>query len=124
MLEVICFRERSSKREIKLIGILSFIHTSVWKTLFGKAADSLERSIEQEDEYMIIENDTLVNRFISVPKDFGNLNCAAFAAGIVHGILDCADFVCSRSHSIRFARLAFTDSLLSFYISLFLLLAS
>mmetsp|Transcript_13821 Transcript_13821/g.20842 ORF Transcript_13821/g.20842 Transcript_13821/m.20842 type:complete len:181 (+) Transcript_13821:42-584(+) len=88
MFELISFREKSSKRETKLVGILSFIHSTVWRALFGKQADSLERSIEHENEYMIIENETLVNKYISVPKNLSNLNCAAFAAGIVHGILD------------------------------------
>jgi len=33
-----------------MIGILQFIHTTVWTTLFGKAADELQRSTESEDE--------------------------------------------------------------------------
>lgn len=37
---------------------------------------------------MIHEKDPVVNSFISVPKDLGHLNCAAFVAGVVHGILD------------------------------------
>lgn len=40
---------------------------------------------------MIIENSMLVNRFISIPKDRAGLNCAAFAAGIVHGMLEAAE---------------------------------
>lgn len=40
---------------------------------------------------MIIENSMLVNRFISIPKDRAGLNCAAFAAGVVHGMLDAAE---------------------------------
>ena len=35
---------------------------------------------------MIVENENLVNRFISVPKELG-LNCSAFVAGIVEGML-------------------------------------
>lgn len=42
---------------------------------------------------MIIENAVLVNKFISTPKDLSGLNCAAFVAGVVEGILDGADFV-------------------------------
>ena len=30
--------------------MLYFIHTTVWKTMFGKQADSLEKSTENEDE--------------------------------------------------------------------------
>lgn len=54
ILELYCYREKSSKRETKFIGILSFIHTNVWKVLFGKTADSLEKSTEQEDECISI----------------------------------------------------------------------
>ena len=50
ILELYCYRERSSKRETKLLGILSFVYSTVWKVLFGKQADSLEKSTEQEDE--------------------------------------------------------------------------
>lgn len=41
---------------------------------------------------MISDRDLLVNRFISVPKDMGQLNCGAFVAGIVKGVLDSAGF--------------------------------
>jgi hypothetical protein len=32
------------------LGVLQFIHTVIWKTLFGKPADSLEKSREHDDE--------------------------------------------------------------------------
>lgn len=50
MLELIVWREKNSKRETRILGILQFIHTQVWKTLFGKTADSLEKSREHDDE--------------------------------------------------------------------------
>ena len=34
---------------------------------FWKPADNLQKSVERENEYMIHDNDPLVNRFISVP---------------------------------------------------------
>lgn len=43
---------------------------------------------------MISDKDMIVNTFISVPKEMGGLNCAAFVAGIVESILYGADFVC------------------------------
>ncbi|KYR01489.1 hypothetical protein DLAC_01475 [Tieghemostelium lacteum] len=92
LLELLVVREKNSKRETKLLGILSFINTTVWKALFGKPADSLEKSTEAEDEYMISDNNMLVNKFISLPKNFSSLNCAAFVAGIVEGILCSAEF--------------------------------
>lgn len=43
---------------------------------------------------MINENGPLmVTKFISIPKDYGTLNCNAFVAGIIEGILDAAEFV-------------------------------
>jgi len=42
---------------------------------------------------MISENEPLVSKFISTPREMTQLNCAAFVAGIVEGILDAAEFV-------------------------------
>ncbi|XP_008797252.1 trafficking protein particle complex subunit 5 isoform X2 [Phoenix dactylifera] len=83
VLELLCHREKGNRRETRLLGILSFVHSTVWKVLFGKVADSLEKGTEHEDEYMISEKELLVNRFISIPKDMGTFNCGAFVAGIV-----------------------------------------
>lgn len=76
------------KREHRLIPILQFIHTQVYRYCFGKAADGLERSVEEEDEYMITLNQPPLTQFISVPKDMAQLSCEAFTAGIVEGVLD------------------------------------
>ncbi|CAK9231652.1 unnamed protein product [Sphagnum troendelagicum] len=92
MLELLCHREKGNRRETRLLNILSFVHSTVWKSLFGKVADSLEKGTEHEDEYMISEKELLVNRYISVPKDMGAFNCGAFVAGVVKGVLDGAGF--------------------------------
>lgn len=42
---------------------------------------------------MIIDSDPLISKFISIPKDFGQLNCNAFVAGIIEAILDGYQFV-------------------------------
>eukprot|EP00741_Cyanophora_paradoxa_P017310 tig00020961_g16720.t1 len=89
MLELTCSREKGNKRETKIINILSFISSTLWKTLFGKAADSLEKGATNEDEYMIRESEPLVNKFIAAQQNF---NCAAFVAGIIKGVLDGAEF--------------------------------
>jgi len=91
-LELISARERNFKREIKLVGILSFIHSTVWKVIFGKQADALEQSTDHDDEYMIIENQPVISKYISTPKDMSGLNCAAFVGGIIQGVLDAAEF--------------------------------
>ena len=90
MLEILSYREKGNRREIRLQGILQFINTNIWRCLFGKVADSLE--VYNDDEYVISDRSPLVNRFISVPKDLGDLNCAAFVAGIIKGVLDIAGF--------------------------------
>ena len=92
VIELITARDRQTKRETRLVNMLQFICNVVWKYLFNKAADNLERSTENEDEYMIHEHSPLTNAFISVPTDLGQLNCAALLAGIIAGILDSARF--------------------------------
>lgn len=66
--------------------------STCWKALFGKAADALERSTGNDDEYMIHELEPLTNKFISVPPDLGQLDCAAYIAGIIRGILTSSGF--------------------------------
>ncbi|KAI8989354.1 NO signaling/Golgi transport ligand-binding domain-containing protein [Pilobolus umbonatus] len=92
ILELLTWREKVAKREIKVLGILYFIHSTVWKALFGKQADSLEKSTENEDEYMISDNEPVLTRYISVPKELSQLNCNAFVAGIVEAVLDGCQF--------------------------------
>jgi hypothetical protein len=43
-----------AKRETKLLSVLSYISSTMWKSMFGKAAE-LERSTASEHEYMIVE---------------------------------------------------------------------
>ncbi|KAI9267437.1 NO signaling/Golgi transport ligand-binding domain-containing protein [Sporodiniella umbellata] len=92
MLELLTWREKVAKRETKVLGILYFIHSTVWKALFGKQADSLEKSTENEDEYMISDNEPVLSKYISVPKELSQLNCNAFIAGIVEAVLDGCQF--------------------------------
>eukprot|EP00871_Galdieria_phlegrea_P003681 jgi/Galph1/4313/GphlegSOOS_G3010.1 len=91
-LELLCFRERINRRETRVVNILGFIRVNLWKFLFRKQADYLKKVTDREDEYYLEEEEPLVNRFISVPKDLGQLNCAAFMGGIIRGVLDSAGF--------------------------------
>ena len=92
--ELHCWRERLAKRESRLLNILSFIYTSVWKIIFGKQADSLEKGTENQDEYWIVDNEPLLTRFISVPREFSSLNPGAFVGGMLEAILDSCQFPC------------------------------
>lgn len=84
------------------MGILQFISSTVWKALFGKAADSLERSIDHVDEYMIVERDPITSTFISVPSDLGQFSADAYVSGIIAGILEGAGFPARvTAHSVR-----------------------
>lgn len=55
VLELLAYRSREFKRETKLMNVLQFVSTVVWKSLFSKPADSLERSIDHADEFMIVD---------------------------------------------------------------------
>lgn len=74
------------------MNILQFVSAQVWKSLFGKPADSLERSIDHADEFMIVEYEPLTSTYISVPSDLGQLSVDAFLSGIIAGVLDGAGF--------------------------------
>ncbi|EDO27087.1 predicted protein [Nematostella vectensis] len=71
ILDVLVLREKGLKREVRVLNILLFIKSVLWKSLFGKEADKLEQANDDDKTYYIIEKEPLVNRFISVPKDKG-----------------------------------------------------
>jgi hypothetical protein len=47
---------------------------------------------------MISDNDPILTRYISVPKELSQLNCNAFIAGIVEACLDGYQFVSGLDH--------------------------
>ncbi|KAK8379618.1 hypothetical protein O3P69_019524 [Scylla paramamosain] len=87
MVELLFVRERNYKRETKLLSILLFVKGTLWKSLFGKEADKLDRATDDERIFYLIEKEPLVNRFVSVPRDKSSINCAAFVAGIIEATL-------------------------------------
>lgn len=91
-LDMMWVREKPMKRPTKLIDVLLFVQTNIWRSLFGAAADTLEKSTAEENEYRITDNEPLVNRFISIPRDMESLNCAAFVAGMIEGVLSSTGF--------------------------------
>lgn len=96
LLDLLLHREppRTQLRPLTIISLLHFIKTTVWTHLFARQADRLEKSANPEtpDEYMIIDNEPLVNAYVSVPREMSQLNCAAYVAGIVEGVCDGAGF--------------------------------
>ena len=53
------------KRECKIENMLHHINNNIWKTLFGQAADGIEQSVEDDDEYRIIDSNPYTNLFAS-----------------------------------------------------------
>ncbi|KAK3945780.1 NO signaling/Golgi transport ligand-binding domain-containing protein [Diplogelasinospora grovesii] len=96
LLDLLLFREppRTQTRPLTIIALLHFIKVNIWQHLFGRQADRLEKSSNPDtpDEYMIIDNEPLVNAYISVPREMSSLNCAAYVAGIIEGVCDGAAF--------------------------------
>lgn len=92
-LEYVTLREgKAARRETRVLGILRFIHTQVWRVLFGRPADAIQVSPDDSSKYMIVDNAPIVTEFVSVPRDMSQLSCAAFVAGIIESILTSSDF--------------------------------
>jgi hypothetical protein len=77
-----------TKRETRIMSILQFVSSAVWKSLFGKPADSLERSIDHADEYMIFDYNPITSNFVSVHQSSAD----AYISGIIAGVLEGAGF--------------------------------
>lgn len=92
VLELLAYRARDYTRQTKLMNMLQFVSTTAWKYLFGKAADSLEKSIDHADEFMIVDYAPITSTCISVPADLGGLSVDAYISGIIAGMLQGAGF--------------------------------
>ncbi|KAK2976653.1 hypothetical protein RJ640_009442, partial [Escallonia rubra] len=82
VLELLCHREKGNRRETRLLGILSFVHSTVWKVLFGKV--SISRVLPLFSPVCALEigcGGTLVRRVLMEESD----RCqAAFGAYSLH----------------------------------------
>ncbi|KAK0777112.1 Trafficking protein particle complex subunit 31 [Friedmanniomyces endolithicus] len=97
LLDLLLYRQqtasqRPATRPTRIVELLQFIHTTLWRALWGRTADALEQSTTKRNEYMIVDNEPVVNTYISIPREMSQLNCAAFVAGIVEGVCDAAGF--------------------------------
>lgn len=80
------------------MSILQFISIKVWNSLFGRPADSLERSIDHSDEFMIFDYNPITSHFISVHQSVAD----AYLSGIIAGILEGAGFHAEvTAHSVQ-----------------------
>lgn len=86
-------------RTMRLLPVLTYVHSTLYRYLFGRPADSLERSTDNPDEYMIGDDDMLITKGIEVPKEMSELSCGALVAGIVEAVLDGAGFVGRARHN-------------------------
>ena len=91
-LELITLREQNSTKEIRFVYFLLFIKNHVWPILFNKSDCTVEMHEHNKYIYMIKEQNTLCNRFACLPKGQRHLNCSAFTAGIIEGMLNAAGF--------------------------------
>jgi hypothetical protein len=90
-------RDRNLRKEIRILNILYYIHQQFYKAAFGKAADSVEKSNDSPDSFMIIDNCPVLSQFISVPKDLSNFNPNVFVAGMIQSVLSHIGFPASVS---------------------------
>jgi trafficking protein particle complex subunit 5 len=89
ILEYTAFHHKH-KRDLKIVNMLQFIHNNVWKTLFAKNAEALEKSVDDPTEYRIYDYAPITNRFLSTKHEA--LNASGFVAGIIAGVLNSAGF--------------------------------
>jgi len=89
---LIWLNDKNAKRETCLLNALYYVHQSFYKAAFGMAADSLERSNQNQGEFMIVDNNPLVAKYVSCPRDLGALNVSAFIAGMLEAVLSAIQF--------------------------------
>jgi len=76
------------QRPTRILPLLQFLSNTLWRTLFSRPCDSLEKSATNANEYMLSDNEPLTNMFVSVPKEMSMFNPGAYVAGIIEGVCD------------------------------------
>lgn len=97
LLDLLLYRQqqaapRGVQRPTRILELLQFVHGPLWRALFNRSADALEQSTTKKNEYMLVDNEPVVNTYISIPREMSQLNCAAFMAGVIEGVCDAAGF--------------------------------
>eukprot|EP01056_Protomagalhaensia_sp_Gyna25_P001852 Protomagalhaensia_sp_Gyna_25__1851@NODE_1981_length_1368_cov_14_777276_g1631_i0_p2_GENE_NODE_1981_length_1368_cov_14_777276_g1631_i0NODE_1981_length_1368_cov_14_777276_g1631_i0_p2_ORF_typecomplete_len205_score26_55TRAPP/PF04051_16/7_5e33PLDc_3/PF13918_6/0_17_NODE_1981_length_1368_cov_14_777276_g1631_i07521366 len=116
VLLLVSFREKNYKRETRILPMLTFITQNCWRYLFGYHGD-LFRSQDSEGEYMINDKKFLLTRHTTAPRGEGFINCGAFGAGLIEGILCGAEFPASvAAHIVPDSTKGGTGRALTFFI--------
>ncbi|PAA84597.1 hypothetical protein BOX15_Mlig019976g2, partial [Macrostomum lignano] len=117
-LDLLFFRERNGRRELRLKNALFLVKSSLWRMLFGKDCDDLEQSTDDERTFYFVEREPVTNRFVSFSqKADTNVNCAAFIGGVLEGALCSAGFQCQVatffSNDVTYYEVKFEPSVLT-----------
>ncbi|MES1913880.1 MAG: hypothetical protein MHM6MM_006027 [Cercozoa sp. M6MM] len=101
-LELVALRDHSGIKFPTRQAALQFVQHAVWRSLFAKSAERLEPNSSNSEEWFLTDLSPLTNRYVHVPEEYGELNCAAFQAGIIKGALCEAGAKCEvLAHTVR-----------------------
>ncbi|KAM0683016.1 Trafficking protein particle complex subunit 31 [Mitosporidium daphniae] len=95
--EIFFWKERSGRRDQQLLPLLLRIKSSFWKEFFGVPADALERSLEKDNEFMLMDENPVLFRNMSLPRDLLSFNPCAWIAGMLQAMITSCGFKCSVS---------------------------
>lgn len=101
--EIFFWKERSGRRDQQLLPLLLRIKSSFWKEFFGVPADALERSLEKDNECMLVlmlmdlvmlmDENPVLFRNMSLPRDLLSFNPCAWIAGMLQAMITSCGFV-------------------------------
>lgn len=78
----------SNLKHLSFITLLQFIQDTVWKYMFGKKADDIQKINEDDSSYAIIDNEPLIASLVLPAK------VNEFICGIIKGVVESANFQC------------------------------
>ncbi|KAI3381980.1 hypothetical protein SNEBB_008051 [Seison nebaliae] len=79
---------RDKRERLKSItDVLHFIQTTLWKALFGKEINYVERSTSEKLIYLLKEDEPVLNKYVSIPPELSHMNCASLNCGIIEAAL-------------------------------------
>lgn len=75
-------------KHLSFITLLQFIQDIVWKYMFGKKADDIQKINEDDSSYAIIDNEPLIASLVLPAK------VNEFICGIIKGVVESANYKC------------------------------